>query len=187
MFYHKEELLKFGFKHVGSNVLISDKASLYGCDKISLDDHVRIDDFCILSAGVGGITIGKYVHVAAYTSLIGQGQIILEDFCNLSSKVAIYSSNDDYLGAYMTNPMVPSKYTNVTTGKVHLKKHTIVGSGSVILPNVTLGEGCAVGALSFVNKCYDEFVVIAGNPAKIIKSRKKDLKDFEIKLMENYK
>jgi galactoside O-acetyltransferase len=62
--------------------------------------------------------------------------------------VAIFSSNDDYSGNYLTNPMVPSAFTNVLHGDVILKKHVIVGSGSVILPNLTIEEGVSIGALT---------------------------------------
>src|SRR5207249_2610301 len=107
---------------------------------------VRIDDFCILSAGEKGIFLGSYIHIACYTSLIGKAAITLADYSNLSSRVSIYSSNDDYSGNYMTNPMVPPQFTNVDHRPVNIGRHCIVGSGTVILPGVTLEEGSAVGA-----------------------------------------
>ena len=118
---------QMGFAIVGDNVQISDRASFYGVSQIALGSNVRIDDFCVLSAGVGGITIGKHVHIAVYSSLIGAGQITLSEFCNISSRVAIYSSNDDYSGATMTNPTVPSEYKAVTHADVFLGRHVIVG------------------------------------------------------------
>lgn len=168
-----------GFASVGENVFISDKASFYNCSKISLGKNVRIDDFCVLSAGEGGITIGSYVHVAVYTSLIGGGKITLSDFCNISSRVAIYSSNDDYSGASMTNPMVPSKYTDVIHADVFLGRHVIVGSGAVIVPGITLEDGVAIGALSLVNQDCRTFGVYAGVPAIYIKDRQRNLLDLE--------
>lgn len=99
----REAIEALGFAFVGENVQISDRASFYGASRISLGSNVRIDDFCVLSAGVGGISIGDYVHIAVYSSLIGAGKVSLSDFCNISSRVAIYSSNDDYSGAAMTN------------------------------------------------------------------------------------
>jgi galactoside O-acetyltransferase len=179
MFYSQKELNKIKFKHLGKNVLISDKAAIYNCEKISIGDNVRIDDFCIISAGVGGINFENNIHIAPYCSIIGQESIIFESFSGLSSRVSIYSSSDDYSGKYLTNPTIPDKYKNVKSGKVHLKKHVIVGCGSVILPNVTLGEGVAVGALSLINNSFDDFLIIAGSPAKVIKNRSKDLKILE--------
>jgi galactoside O-acetyltransferase len=164
-----------GFAALGENVLVSDKASIYNCQKIALGSHVRIDDFCVLSAGEGGFEIGDYIHIAVFASLIGAGRITLSNFCNLSSRVSIYSSNDDYSGAAMTNPMVPKAYTNIRSADVFLGKHVIVGSGSVILPGVRLEDGVAVGALSLVPKDCAAFGVYAGVPAKRIKARSREL------------
>jgi acetyltransferase-like isoleucine patch superfamily enzyme len=170
---------QLGLAFVGKNVQISDRASFYGTPRIRLGNNVRIDDFCVLSAGVGGIDIGQYVHIAVYSSLIGAGRIALSDFCNISSRVSIYSSNDDYSGAAMTNPTVPPEYTSVTHADVFLGKHVIVGSGAVILPGVTLAEGVAVGALSLVNRDCEAFGIYAGNPARLVKQRKRDLLELE--------
>ncbi|WP_453960792.1 acyltransferase [Amorphus suaedae] len=166
-----------GLARVGTNVLISRKASLYNPGKISIGNNVRIDDFCVLSAGEGGIEIGSYVHVAVYTSLIGAGKIDIGDFCNLSSRVSIYSSNDDYSGRSMTNPMVSDRFKNVQNAAVVLEKHVIVGSGSVVLPGVTLHEGVAIGALSLVKRSCDPFGIYAGE--KRIGERRRDLLDLE--------
>jgi len=175
----REMIEKMGFSSVGENVQISDRASFYNTSKISLGSHVRIDDFCVLSAGSEGISIGNYIHIAVYSSLIGAGKIVLSDYCNLSSRVSIYSSNDDYSGSAMTNPTLPSQYSDVTHAEVFLGKHVIVGCGSVILPSVTLGEGVAIGALSLVTKDCDTFGIYAGNPARRIKERKRDLLELE--------
>jgi len=183
MFLSKDELQKIGFKSFGENVLISDKCSIYNAKNIEIGSNVRIDDFCVISAGKDGIKIGNNVHIAVYCSMIGEGEIIMEDFSGLSSKVALYTSSDDYSGESLTNPMVPKEYTNVQSGKVHLKKHVLVGAGSIILPNVTLEEGVAVGALSLVSKSFESFNIIAGNPAKILKPRKQNLKTLEWKYL----
>lgn len=181
-FLSKEQIESMGFKSVGENVLLSEKASYYNCKNISIGNNVRIDDFAVLSAGIDGIEIGSYIHIAVFSSLIGAGKITLKDFCNISSKVSIYSSNDNYSGEYMTNPMVPVELTNVNHAPVSIGKHVIVGSGSVILPNVTLEDGVAIGALSLVTKNCEEFGIYMGTPAKKIKERKRDLLELEKKL-----
>ena len=83
----------------------------------------------------------------------------------------------------MTNPTVPSQYTDVTHADVFLGKHVIVGCGSVILPGVTLGEGVAVGALSLVNKDCETFGIYVGKPARRIKGRKRELLELEQRLI----
>ena len=54
----RAELEGMGFAALGDDLRVSDKASFYGVPRISLGDHTRIDDFCVLSAGSGGIRIG---------------------------------------------------------------------------------------------------------------------------------
>ena len=175
----REAIEAIGFASVGENVQISVNASFYGASRIELGNNIRIDDFCILSAGVAGISVGDHVHIAVYSSLIGAGKITLSDFCNISSRVAIYSSNDDYSGTTLTNPTVPSEYTGVIHADVFFGKHVIVGSGSVILPGVTLEEGVVVGALSLVRANCELFGIYVGNPARRIKERKRDLLKLE--------
>lgn len=175
----REAIESLGFSSVGENVQISDRASFYGVNRITLGDNVRIDDFCVLAAGVDGILIGNYVHIAVGSSLIGAGKITMSDFSGLSSRVSIYSSSDNYSGATLTNPTVPSEFTDVTHADVFLGKHVIVGSGGIILPGVTLEDGVAIGALSLVNRNCKAFGIYAGNPARRIKERKRDLLDLE--------
>lgn len=178
----RNEITGMGFKHVGENARLSGKASYYNCENISIGNNVRIDDFVVLSAGEGGIEIGSYVHIAAFCSLIGAEKITMENFSGLSSRVSVYSSSDDYSGEFMTNPTVPSDFTNVTSGPVIIGRHVIVGAGSTILPNVVLEEGVAVGALSLVSKNCESFYIYSGVPAKKIKERKRGLIALEEKM-----
>lgn len=182
-FLTRDVLETMGFAHVGKNVLISAKASIYNCAQISIGNHVRIDDFCVLAAGMGGIGIGDYVHIAVASTLIGAGKITLSNFSGLSSRVSVYSSSDDYTGRFMTNPTVADEYKAVVHKDVFLGKHVIVGSGSVILPGVSAEEGVAIGALSLVTKNCKAFGVYAGNPARRIKERKQDLLALEKKFL----
>lgn len=179
----REQVVAMGFATVGMNVQISDRASFYGLGRIHIGNNVRIDDFCVIAAGVDGIHLGNYVHIAVGCSLIGAGQIRLDDFSGLSSRVSIYSSSDDYSGTTLTNPTVPDKYKNVHHAPVYLGRHVIVGSGTVLLPGIRLEEGVAVGALSLVIKNCQPYGIYAGNPAKRIKERKKDLLAFEKRLV----
>ena len=183
---NSDAIRNMGFASVGENVFISDLASFYNCSNISIGSNVRIDDFCVLSAGQGGIIIGNHIHIAVFTLMMGDGKITLSDFCNISSRVSIYSSNDDYSGGAMTNPTLPVQYTGVTSADVSLGKHVIVGSGSVILPGATLEEGVAIGALSLVTKECKAFGIYAGTPAYRVKDRKRDLLELEKTFLQSH-
>lgn len=172
-FYSTEQLNKMDFKHLGKNVLISDKCSIYNAANISIGDNCRIDDFAILSAGDGGIELGNYVHIACFATLIGKGKITMGDFSGLSSRVSVYSSSDDYSGSYLLGPTIPSEFTNTDHRPVEFGKYVIIGSGSVVLPGTIVQEGCCFGALSLANGEYDAYTLYAGSPAKFIKNRKR--------------
>ena len=174
-----QQIREMGFKSVGKNVMLSDKASYYNCKNIQIGDNVRIDDFCVLSTGVGGINIGNYIHISVGATLIGAGKITLSDFSAVSLHVSIFSSNDDYSGKYLTNPTVPSEFTGVSHADVFVGRHAIIGAGSVILPGAVLEDGVAIGALSLVSKRCTEFGVYVGSPVKKISERKRDLLELE--------
>jgi len=171
-FFSQEELKKIPFGQIGTEVLISRKCSIYSPEQISIGDHVRIDDFCLLS---GKIEIGSFIHISAYTALYARYGIKLEDYTTVSARVMIFSQNDDYSGSYMTNPMIPDKLRNVSGGQVTIEKYAIVGAGSIILPGVTLHEGAAVGAMSLVNKDIEAWSIYAGVPAVFRKKRNRDI------------
>lgn len=181
----KNQLKAMGFKRLGSDVKISDKASIYNPSQISIGSHVRIDDFAILSAGSDGIILGDYVHIACFCGLMGAAEIRMDDFSGLSSRVFIYSSSDDYSGAALTNPTVPEKYTNVVSAPVHLHKHVIIGTCATILPGVSIGIGSAIGAYALVGKHIPERVIATGQPCRVVKARKIDLFKLEEELRKS--
>lgn len=172
-FYSMEELQALGLKEVGQDVMISRKASFYRIENIIVGNHVRIDDFCILS---GKIELGDYIHVAAYSALYGgEAGIKLDDYVNISSRVTIYSLTDDYSGNSMTGPMIPDEYKKVKSQRVCIGRHVIIGSTSVVMPGVILREGSAFGSFSFVNQDSEAWSINVGIPAKKIKERQKNL------------
>lgn len=181
-YLNNEELKKIGFKKIGLNVKVSKNSCIYSPESIELGNNVRIDDFCILS---GNIKINNYVHIAAFCSLFGSGGIEMKDFSGLSSRVSIYSASDDYLGEFLTGPCIPDQYRKITEGRVVLEKHSLVGTGSTILPGVKLGIGSALGSMSLLNKSTLDWKIYAGVPAKAIKERKNDLLKLEYKLKNN--
>ena len=184
-FLSVEQIENLQLRSVGSNVKISDKASLYNCGDISIGDNSRIDDFCLISAGKGGIEIGRYVHISAYTSIVGQGRVIMEDFSGLSNKVAVFSSSDDFRDGMLTNPTVPDEFRSLIHEDVHLHKHVVVGAGSVLLPGSVIGEGTSVGALALVHKSLEPWSTYVGNPARRVGERSKKLLDLERQLIRS--
>ena len=176
-YYSQAELLKMGFKSLGNNVRISKLCSLDKSHQMAIGKNSRIDDFCALS---GNISIGRNVHIAVHCSITASRELAeLEDFTGVAFSSHIFTSSDDYSGATMTNPTVPINFKSIQHGAVSLGRHVIVGSGTMIFPGVKIAEGCAIGALSIVNKSTEPWGIYFGAPARRIKDRSKKLLEFE--------
>lgn len=183
-FFTSEELSKLGFSRVGSNVLLSKKASFYYPENIIIGDNVRIDDFCVISAS-GGIEIGSYVHISAFVCLFGGAGIKIGRNCSISSFSAVYSESDDFSGESLVNPFFPRAFKpGYKTGKVTLQNYCNVGVHCCIMPGVTLNEGAVVGANSLVTKDCDCWAIHFGNPARKVKQRSKRIVQLEREFLD---
>ncbi|MCU7539522.1 acyltransferase [Riemerella anatipestifer] len=172
-FYSIEELKELPIKSFGENVLISRKVSLYGRD-IEIGSNVRIDDYCILS---GKIKLGSYIHIGAYCALYGAFGIEMEDFTGLSPRCTVFSATDDFGGNFLISPMTKKEHTRVSGGLVKIRRYSQIGAACVIMPDVEIAEGTAVGAMSLINKNTEDWSVYVGVPAAKIKKREKGLLD----------
>lgn len=164
-----------GFKSIGQNCIISRKASFYGCCGMSIGNNVRIDDFSILS---GNITLGNNIHISAYVALYGSKGIEFEDYTGISARSTIYSAMDDFSGEYLVGPIHPEGTTHVTGGKVLVKAFTQIGANVLIFPNLTIGEGCVIGACSMVRKDLKPWGIYYGLPVIRVKERSKEMTKF---------
>jgi len=178
----KKELDLMGFRSLGKNVKISDKASIYNPERIEVGDNSRIDDFCVIS---GRVSIGKFVHIAAM-SLVAGGELgaFFDDFSGLAYGVKLFTQSDDYSGKTLTNPTISKEYKEEFFSAIRIGRHVIVGTNSMIFPGVHLAEGCSIGAMTLVNRSTEPWGIYVGNPAKRIKERKKDLLTLEKKLIK---
>lgn len=174
-------------KKCGRNVIIGKTVRIRYPELVEIGDNVIIDDFTYISAQ---LKIFNNVHISAGCKIIGGRNAFVEmsEFSTLAPNVILSAGSDDYTGGIAT-PMVPMEFKGeVVIGNIVLRKHCIVGAGSVVLPNVTFNEGACVGALSLANKDLEAWVLYAGIPAKKIKTRNKiQILSFEKQYKENGK
>ncbi len=172
-FLSNEELLNVGFKRLGSDVKISNRASIHNANKIEIGDYSRIDDFCVIS---GRVNIGRNVHIAVFCNVAGGTEgVELQDFSGLAYGCQVFTQSDDYSGETLTNPTVPAEFKRETKRPIKIGRHSIVGASSVIFPGVELAEGTAIGAMSMVTKSTEPWTVYFGIPAKKLKARSRSL------------
>jgi acetyltransferase-like isoleucine patch superfamily enzyme len=99
------------------------------------------------------LKLGYKTDIGAFTYINAKNGVIIEDFVQIGSHCSIYSVST-----------IDNK-----EGKVVLKKNCKIGSHSVIMPGVSIGENSIIGAFSFVNKDIPDNVIAVGVPAKTIK------------------
>ncbi|NMC34348.1 MAG: acyltransferase [Veillonellaceae bacterium] len=179
-FFSEEELAELGLESFGHDVRISRKASLYHPERISVGSHVRIDDYCVLSACKDGfIRIGSRCYIGAMSFIEATSGFTMEDFATLAARVTVYGGTDDYSGLFLTNPCVPDETRNIISGPIRICRHAIVGTCCVVMPGVTVGEGTAVGASSLVLRSLEPGGIFVGVPARYLKPRENNLFSLE--------
>ncbi len=172
-----EEMKSKRFKFLGTNVKISQLASINNPEQLEIGNNSRIDDFCVLS---GKVSMGRNVHIAVFCNVAGGLEgVVLEDFSGLAYGCQIFSESDDYSGRTMTNPTVPAAFKKGTRKAVRIGRHVIIGTNSLVFPGVTVSEGCSIGAMSMVTKSTEPWAIYFGSPAKKLKNRSRELLELE--------
>jgi acetyltransferase-like isoleucine patch superfamily enzyme len=100
-----------------------------------------------------GLKLGYKTDIGAFTYINAKNGVVIEDFVQIGSHCSLYSIST-----------IDNK-----EGKIILKKNCKIGSHSVIMPGVTVGENSIIGAFSFVNKDVPSNVVAVGAPIRAIK------------------
>ncbi len=152
---------------IGANVVIGYP------ELVSIGDHVAIDDFTYITSA---LDIGSYVHIGPHSSIIGgrTGHCIMEDFSGMAAGCRLVCVSGDFFGSGLIHPFVPPGYRGELHGApITFKKFAILGTGSIVHPGVTFGEGAAVGSASLVLSDLDPWCVYCGIPAKYHKPREK--------------
>ena len=101
------------------------------------------------------LKLGYKTDIGAFTYINAKNSVVIEDYVQIGSHCSIYSVST-----------IDNK-----EGEVILKKNSRIGSHSVIMRGVTVGENSIVGAFSFVNKDVPDNAIVFGVPAKIVKSK----------------
>ncbi|WP_373032843.1 acyltransferase [Sulfurovum sp.] len=160
------------------NVKTFEFTKIIGIENIDFGKYIIIDDFVLIYAKEQ-IKIGNYVHIASFASISGGGELIMENFSGLSSGCRIITGSDDFHGAGFGNPTIAEEFRNVKTGKIHIGKFAIIGTNSVVLPDVMIGEGATVGAGSVVTKDLEPWGVYVGNKRIGWRNKEEVLKNYE--------
>ncbi len=125
-----------------------------------MDESVAIFPPLYINNGTN-LYIGKNVFINFDCTFLALGGIIIEDNVLIGPKVSMLSEG---------HPLDPEQRDSLVPGKVHIKKNAWIGANATILPGVTIGENSVVAAGAVVSKDVPDNTVVAGVPAKVIKS-----------------
>jgi acetyltransferase-like isoleucine patch superfamily enzyme len=160
--------------YIGKAVRIALPRKIRG-NKISIDDRTVVASHAWIEAieRYGDqifeprINIGKNVHIGRYATITAVNQISIGDNCLMSEYVYISDhAHDVFTGSQL--PLV--KMPLIDKGKVSIGKNCFIGFRAIIMPGVTLGDQCIVGAASVVTHSFPPKSVLAGTPARLLRT-----------------
>lgn len=158
----------------GEDFYIAPTAVITRPELCRVGSHVALDHgfYC-----TSGITLGDYIHVGPYSTVIGgtYGNLIMDNFSGLSTAVRIVCASDAMQGDGMIGPIIPKQYKDkIDGGTIHLEAFTLVGTNAVIMPGSRMAIGSVLGANSFLKGETEPWTIYAGSPARPIKDRRHD-------------
>jgi acetyltransferase-like isoleucine patch superfamily enzyme len=114
--------------------------------RLSIGTESNVQSFSTIAAGDSEVVIGDHVRVGPNCNLLGENH------------------------RFERRDVPIHKQGNVPKG-LRIGDDVWIGSNSVILPGVQLARGCIVGAGSVVTRDVPEYVIVVGNPAKLLRER----------------
>jgi acetyltransferase-like isoleucine patch superfamily enzyme len=143
---------------VGMNVKFANFINLYGCE---IGDGTKIGAFVEIQKNA---KVGRNCKISSHT-FICEG-VTIEDEAFIGHGVVFV--NDSYPRATKSDGSLQTE-ADWQVERTLVKRGASIGSGATILANVTIGENALVGAGSVVTKDVPDNVIVAGNPAKILR------------------
>jgi acetyltransferase-like isoleucine patch superfamily enzyme len=161
--------------HLGTQVIIEDGAEIncLASNGMQLGDRVSIGKYAIIRPSniyggpIGeGLVMGNNSNIGPYNYIGCSGKITIGNNVMLAPRVSIYAENHVF-----DNPNITIKAQGVAKSAVVIEDDCWIAANVVILAGVTIGKGSVIAAGSVVNDDIPAFSVVAGVPARVIKSR----------------
>lgn len=148
------------------------RISAFGGAGVSLGDSVSLGRFSLIESsavisepGVG-VTIGGHTAIGSNNTVWGQGGVTIGMYCLFGPNVVIVSEDHNFESTDR-----PIKFQGSTRAPVSIGDDCWIGANSVITAGVTIGRGAIVAAGSVVTSDVEDFSVVGGVPARLLRSR----------------
>lgn len=158
-----ELLKKKCHANIEKNVFISPDANIFAHSLVVLGGSYIASQAVVR----GNIKIGR--NTSINTNVHMAGKISIGDNCRIAAFVSMYGFNHGF-----ERVDLPTRSQPDTVKGIDLGDDVWVGANAIILDGVSIGNHCIVAAGAVVTKSFGDFSIIAGNPARKIKDRRKD-------------
>jgi len=166
------KLMSSDFRDFGEHIQIYPQAKIIKPEVITIGDYVMIDDFTFIYGG-NGIVMKERVHIASFVSIIGGGLLFMGKFCALAAGVRVIVGTNTYKGGYHMTASAKIEEQNLVRGTTVMGDDVVIGTNSVIHPNVNIGDGAIIGSNSLVLKDVEPWTINVGSPCKVIGIRER--------------
>lgn len=148
--------------NIGKNVTI-DKSAIF--NNVTLGDDTKIAArVTIFGAEEHPLLLGKGCYIGPNCLIEGyNAPVVIGDHVSFAQNINLMSGSGPNASTSM------QRVFPIKKGSVHVGDHTWIGASVVIMPGVTIGKYCVVAANSFVNQSFDDYSIIGGTPAKLIR------------------
>lgn len=154
--------------HLGKGVVLEDGVLIFHPENISILDNVYVGHNTILKAYYKNkLIIGEGTWIGQQCFFHSAGGINIGKNVGIGPGVKIMTSSH-----VDSNPNEPILHQSLKFAPVTIEDNSDLGINSVIMPGVTIKKGTQVGAGAVVTKSFPEYSVIAGVPARLIRTRK---------------
>lgn len=160
-------LIKPSAISLSKNVWIWNNVTLFAYGRIYMGDNCIIRDNVMIWSGKDGIKIGDNVSISAGSFLSGTGgKIEIGNNVMLADSVKLYTMGHGY-----SSKKIPMRDQPGTVGDITIGDDVWIGANVVVLPNVRIKKGSIIGANAVVTKDVEEYSIVGGVPAKLIRHR----------------
>jgi acetyltransferase-like isoleucine patch superfamily enzyme len=175
-------LLSSQFKEFGPGSRIAPPFRFYGLNQMSLGERVMIHRDCWIQTIPGGgrendakLVIGSCAGIGMGAHISAAKQVLIEEYVLLARNVHIADH-----GHAFENIDVPIMKQGINRiAPVSIGRSTWLGQNVVVLPGVTIGKHCVIGASSVVNSSIPDFSVAVGAPARVVKRYNREIGAWE--------
>lgn len=172
----RAKIFNCSYIQVGKNFNVDDYAEVNGLSEkgITCGDNVTIGKYALIrpsnqyGGNIGaGLKIGNDSNIGPYGYVGCSGMIEIGNNVMISPRVSLYAENHNF-----DDVSIPMKEQGVSKKFIKIEDDCWIAANSIVLAGVTIGNGSIIAAGSVVTKDVPPYSIFAGNPAKLIRSRK---------------